>query len=255
MLFDLSSPGRKNVIRVVYAVLAALFLIGFVGFGIGGELGGGGIIDSITGGGDGDTAEEYEQQIEDAENRVEADPTNERALADLVQYRYLSGDSQLERDETTGQPTALTEESRSEFEETVAAWDRYVQTNPQRIDVTAGTYAVQAYVYLGDASGAAAAQKLVAEAQPNANAFFQLASYYYADGDFKNGDKAAEQAVAEAPANQRKQVEKALDQTREQAMKAQKQLEKNQDSDTGGSGIESPFGGLGPNSGVPPTAP
>ena len=99
MLFDLSSPGRKNVIRVVYGVLALLFPVGFVGFGIGGELGGGGLFDSLSGGGgDGVTAEQFEQQIEDAEAALETNPARRAgAAATLADYRYLSGHAQLER--------------------------------------------------------------------------------------------------------------------------------------------------------------
>lgn len=130
MLFDLSNPRRKNVIRVAYAVLALLFVVGFVGFGIGGELGGGGIVDSLTGGGSGSTAGQYEQQIEDAEETLETDPTNQEALAELALYRAQSGFAQLEFDEQTGQPTGLTEESRDEFEAAIEAWNRYLDTEP-----------------------------------------------------------------------------------------------------------------------------
>jgi hypothetical protein len=255
MLFDLSSPGRKNVIRVVYGVLAVLFLVGFIGFGIGGELGGGGIIDSITGGGDGDTAEEYEQQIEDAENKLEADPTNERALADLVQYRFLSGQAQLEFDEETGVPTGLTEESRSEFEATIEAWDRYLAADPQKVDVSAATNAINAYRFLGDAGGGAEAAEVLAESSPTTNNYIQLAFFRYADGDIKGGDEAADRAIEEASKDQSKQAQKILDQYRETAVKAKKELEKTQDAEGGGAGLESPFGGLGPDSGLPPTAP
>ena len=255
MLFDLSSPGRKTVIRIVYGVLAALFLVGFVGFGIGGELGGGGIIDSITGnGGDGDTAEQYQEQIEDAEARLETDPQDDRALASLVQYRFLSGSAQVETDEA-GRPVGLTEESRAEFESAVEVWGRYVDADPRRIDDTAAAYAVQAFAFLGDAGGAAAAQELVAEAEPGTNNYFLLAQYRYADGDFKGGDEAADLAIEEAPADQRKQVEKALDEIRATAQKVEKQTEKAAEAGDGGGQLESPFGGLGSEGGVPPTAP
>ena len=81
MLFDLSSPRRKNVVRVVYGALALLFAGGFIFFGIGSEGGGGGLFDGIFGdGGGGSTAEQFEQQIEDAEKKLETDPADQRAL-------------------------------------------------------------------------------------------------------------------------------------------------------------------------------
>ena len=48
MLFDIGSGRKKRVVQVIYAMLALLFLVGFVGFGIGGEIGSGGIADIFT---------------------------------------------------------------------------------------------------------------------------------------------------------------------------------------------------------------
>ena len=256
MLFDLSSPGRKNVIRVVYGVLALLFLVGFVGFGIGGEIGGGGLIDSITGGGgDGNTAEQYEQQIEDAESKLEANPEDPKALVALAQYRVLSGQAQLDVDETTGQPS-LTEESRGEFEAGLDAWARYLATDPEKPDVTTASQVKQAFVLLGDADGAAEAQEILVTANPSGNGYYELAYYRYADFDFKAGDEASDLAVEEAKPAQKDATEKQLAKLREQAVKQQKAIDKLPDSGEGAGGLQSPFGGLGdPGGTVPPTAP
>ena len=256
MLFDLSSPGRKNIIRVVYGVLALLFLVGFVGFGIGGEIGGGGIIDSITGGGgSGNTAEQYEQQIEDAEEKLEADPEDPRALADLAQYRYLSGQAQLDIDEATGAPS-LTEEARGEFEAAIDAWSRYLDTDPAKPDVATAGQVVQAYVFLNDAEGAARAQEILAEANPSTGTYSTLAYYRYADFDFKGGDEARDLALEEAKPGQLDQIEKQLASIRDSAEKQQKRIEKLPDAEgAGGAGLEDPFGGLSPDGAVPPTAP
>ena len=263
MLFDLSSPRRKTAVRIIFGGLAVLFAVGFVGFGIGGESGGGGLVDSLTGGGDGSTSEQYEQQIEDAENALEEDPNDERALKDLVQYRYLSGNAQLEVDETTGQVTGVTEESRQEFEAAVEAWARYVATDPPKADVATAGNAVQAFNFLNDFEGAAEAQRFLAEANPSSGAYGQLAYFYYADLNFEKGDAAAEKAVAEAKPAQAKSVEKQLTQLREAAKKFEKQQAKAQeaqeqlpDSATGEGELQDPFGGLDQGSqGLPPTAP
>jgi hypothetical protein len=254
MLFDLSSPGRKNVIRVVYGVLAFLFLIGFVGFGIGGEFGSGGIIDSLTGGGGGgSTAEQFEEQIDDAEKQLESDPQNPKALEELITLRFQSGQVQLDVDEA-GIPS-LTEEARGEFEASVDAWNQYVDAEPKKIDITAASSAVNAYRFLEDAEGAAQAQQLLAEADPSTATFSQLAFFRYAAGDLKSGDEAVDQAVAEAKADERKQVERQLAQIRKQAVKLKEQLKKLPEGAEGG-GLENPFGGFSPEGGtVPPTAP
>jgi tetratricopeptide (TPR) repeat protein len=255
VLFDLSSPGRKNIIRVVYGVLALLFLVGFVGFGIGGEIGGGGIVDSLTGGGgDGDTAEQFEQQIEDAEAALETNPADEKALANLAEYRYLSGQAQLDVDETTGAPI-LTEEARSEFEAAIDAWTRYLETDPAKPDVGAAGQVVNAYVLLNNAEGAADAQQIIADANPSVGTIGVLARFRYFDLDLKGGDA----AVAELEKLDGGGVDatvKQLEALREQVVKEKKRLAKLPDSEAGAEeGLQSPFGGLGQDGSVPPTSP
>jgi hypothetical protein len=99
----------------------------------------------------------------------------------------------------------------------------------------------------------------VAEADPSPNTFGTLANYLYADNDFKAGDAAVERALEEAKPDERNALEKQLDRLREQWQKRQKQLEKQAESGQGAEGAEgalsSPFGGVDPESGVPPTAP
>ena len=251
MIFDLSSPGRKNVVRVVYGVLAALFLIGFVGFGIGGELGGGGIFDSL-GGGSGSTADEYEQQIEDAEKKLETDPQNVNALTTLAQYRFLSGTAQLDQDETTGAVT-LTDESRQEFESAVDAWTRYLKTDPAKPDVTTAANMVRAYQALGNAEGAAEAQQILAENNPSAGTYSQLAFFRYSAYDIEGGDEAAKKAVEEAPPADAKSTEKQLDRVRGLAVKQKKKLDKlPKDGASGEQALDTPFGGLGDSGGAAP---
>jgi len=255
MLFDLSNPRRKNVVRVVYGLLAVVFGGGFIFFGIGSETGGGGLLDGVFGNGGTSTASQYEQQIEDAEEKVEADPTNERALADLARYRYLSGEAQLDRDET-GQITGVSEEARNEFENAVEAWSRYLDADPKKIDIGAATTMPTAYRYLEDAGGAAEAQAIVAKENPSVNAYVDLAFYRYIDGDIKGGDKAAEIARKEAKPDQRKQADKILADYRKQALALKKQLAELPDSEEGGSQLENPFGSFGPEGGTaPPAAP
>ena len=244
MLFDLSSPGRKNIIRVVYGVLALLFLVGFVGFGIGGELGGGGIIDSITGNDSGgDAADQYEQQIEDAEEKLESDPTDEKALEDLAYYRALSGTAQLEVDESTGQPTGLTEESRNEFEAAVDAWSRYLETDPKKPDPRTAGQVLQAYQFLGDAGGAADVQEVLVKDDPSFVNYGQLAFLRYLDLDLKGGDAAFDKAETEAEPSNDAQL-KQLEQIRAQVVKEKKRLAKEgDDAAAGENALADPFGG------------
>ena len=76
MLFDLRDPRRKNVIRVIYATLAVLMGGGLILFGIGGEVSGG-LFDGL-GIGSGNSSG-IEDQLEEAEQRVQENPRNPQA--------------------------------------------------------------------------------------------------------------------------------------------------------------------------------
>ena len=92
----------------------------------------------------------------------------------------------------------ITDSARAELEQSVAAWERYLETKPKRPPTAAAAEAAQAYQLLLDPAGAAEAQAIVAEAQGTSAAFYQLALYLYADGKIKAGDAAGERAVEAA---------------------------------------------------------
>jgi hypothetical protein len=252
MLFDLRGK-RRRFIQVVYALLAALFLIGFVGFGVGSESGAGGIFDALgIGGGDTSTSNpQYEEDIEGAEQRLEQDPKDEQALQQLAQTHYLAGQAELETDEATGEPV-LTDEARTQFDQSIAAWERYLKLAKRPSDNVA-TQVVNSYVFLNDAEGAAKAQRIVAEARPSQGAYSNLAFYLYLAGDFEGGDEAANRAVAEAEGSQRKSVKNQLARIAEQAKKFEKRQEQQAEkAPEGADPLQSPLGGLG---GPAPTQP
>lgn len=248
MLFDLTSPGRKRVVRVVYGFLAVIFGGGFIFFGTGGEVSGGGLLDGLFGDGHGgSTAAQYEQQVEDAEKKLETDPDNPRALTDLIQYRFLSGQAQLEFDQATGQPTGLTEDSRGEFEKVVTTWDTYLATEPKKIKTATASNVVNAYRFLDDAKGAADAQQILAEDNPSAASYAALANLRYLDLDIKAGDAAKAKALAKAKSDVAKQIDSQLTTLRKQVLRFQKQQAKLPKSENQGSeALGNPFGGLSP---------
>jgi hypothetical protein len=254
VIFDLKSGKRRRVVQIVFGFLAFLFFISFVGFGIGSDVSGG-IFDAIgLGGDDNASTPQYEQAIEDANATLESDPNNERALLDLSGAYYRSAtETGVSVNPQTG-AVEVTEESRADLEQSIVAWERYLDTKPQRPDTTAAAQAAESYRYQLDADGAARAQAIVAEDQKTSSAYAQLAFYYYADGKIKQGDAAAEQAVQAADPSQRAAIRKNLDQVGEQARKQKKQLAEQPGGATGGgAGIEDPFGALSGGAGT--TAP
>ena len=107
MLFDLTGK-RKRFLQIVFALLAGVFAISFVGFGIGSDAGGG-LFDAVGigggggahggGGGNSPRNPQFEQQIQDAEAQLASNPTDEQALLDIARARFLAGQDESSTDE------------------------------------------------------------------------------------------------------------------------------------------------------------
>jgi len=273
VLFDLKTGKRRRFIQVVFGFLAFIFFISFVGFGIGSDVSGG-IFDAIGLGGSGgrtDVSSQYEQQIEEAEDKLAADPKDPKALTDLARYRYLSGQENLDFDEETGVAT-ITEEARGEWNAALDAWEKLLRTKPERVDPQVAGQMVCAYVPplplcqvqapadALDLAGAAQTQRVLAEESGDSAAYAQLASFLYFDGDLKAGDDARDEAIAAANPGQRERVERELGRLRKDAqayVKAQEQASQAGGAE-GAPQLENPFGGLGAGgagAGLPPAGP
>jgi hypothetical protein len=243
MLFDLTSPGRKTAVRIIFGFLALIFAVGFVFLGIGTEGG----FNPFDNAGGGSTDEVLEQQIEDAEAEVEANPKDPDALVGLIVLRAQSGDRQLEIDEETQAPVALTEDSRQEYEAAISLWQDYLDADPKKVNAAAATAVVQSYRFLGDAKGAIAAQRAFAKSDPSGPNLGALAQLLYLDLQIEEGDEARDEAIAAANADTKKLISQQLEQIRKQAVKAEEQQKKQPDSATGESPeLADPFGGLSP---------
>jgi hypothetical protein len=257
MLFDLSSGKRRRVVQVIYGALALLLGGGLVLFGIGGT-GSGGLLEGIGIGGDsGGGDPQYEEQISDYESRLQQNPRDTAAMIGLLKTHYLSATSSgVETDPQTNQ-ISISADAHSELEDAAAVWQRYLKTDPEQPNKNAATSAVQVYQLLGDASGAAEAQQIVADAEQTAGAYGQLAFYLYADFKFKEADAAAKQAIAAAEPSERQTVKQSMEAYSQQAHQQQKLIKKQQQQQGGGgeaaqAQLEDPFGALG---GAPATAP
>lgn len=251
MLFDLRGK-RKRVVQVSYALLAAIFLVGFVGIGIGSGSSTGGILDVFgggSGGSGGSLSDQYDDQIDDANQRLATDPKDGAALLKLSKYEYYKAKQGVTIDPNTGAPT-VSEDAHTELGKSVDAWEKYLQANKGKPSPAIAAQIVQAYYFLNDFGGAAQAQQVVASNQPSSGSYGQLAFYLYFSGNISEGDRAAAKASSEAPKSQRSQVKQQLAQIRKQAVKAKKQLakaQKNAPSPTtpGANPLQSPFGDVG----------
>ncbi len=251
MLFDLRGR-RKRLIQVVYAVLAGLFLLGFVGFGIGSP-GTGGIFDAlgIGGGGNGSTGNpQFDDQISRAEDQLKKNPKDEHALLTLAEVHYAAGNSSSETDPNTGQVT-VTDESRTEYQDATAAWERYLKLNPSNPDPGTAAQVFRAYDALAksetdptalesELKGASLTAELVAQDNPSVNTWAAAAQYAYLSGETAKGDAAAAKAKQEASGSEAKQLDKLLAQAKTGGAKLQKEIKK---AGPGKEALTSPLGG------------
>jgi hypothetical protein len=248
VLFDLSGK-RRRVVQVVYATLAALFFFGFVAFGIGSDVSGG-FADLFRSSGSGSSlSDQFDEQIDSANERLAANPNDSAALLKLSKYQYFKAKQGVTQDQTTGE-ISVSEDAHTELGKSVDAWERYLRNNKGKPSAGAAAQMVQAYYFLNDFGGAADAQRIVAADQPSAGAYGQLAYYSYASLNIAAGDKAASKAEAEAPKAQRGEIKQQLAQIRKQAVKAEEQLAKAQKNappptTPGANPLQSPFGGDG----------
>jgi hypothetical protein len=275
VLFDLQSPRRRRVVRVVFGGLAVIFAISFVFLGVG--TGGGGFSFSDLFGGDsgGSSSSAFDDDIETAQQQLQANPNDTAALARLVQLHYSAANANADEN---GVPTS---DGVEQLRLAADSWNKYVKQSKGNIDATPAVYALNTFDLLArldfssartdtsatealtdinaavdDWKSAAQAQQVLIDKQPNkatSNSYSTLAQYLYLAGD----TQAADQAVAKAKAfkgadaatidNQLKSVQQLgqqLQDTIDQIIKQQKQQGQAGGGATGGGG-GNPLSGLG----------
>jgi hypothetical protein len=278
VLFDLQSPRRRRVVRVVFGGLALIFAISFVFLGVG--TGGGGFsFSDLFGGGSGSTSTAFDSDIKAADAKVAVNPNDTVALGDLVRLHYSAANSNTS---SNGAPTS---DGVQHLREAADAWNKYVKATKGNLSPGVAVYALNVFDLLAridfsqarsdtsttealtdvnaavdDWKSAAQAVQVRIDKQPktvNANSYLTLAQYLYLAGDTKGGDQAAAQAKtakgaqpsATSQLNQFKQLGHQL-------QAAIKQLTKQQQSQAGGgatggatgggtSGGANPLNGLG----------
>jgi tetratricopeptide (TPR) repeat protein len=264
MLFDLKGK-RRRLIQVVYATLAILMGGSLVLFGIGSDAPGG-VLDGLgITDGSGPTNPQYEQEIEAAEERLELDPNDQQALLTLARYHYLSATTGITADPDTGE-RQMSEEAREELDDSLEAWERYLQTDPDPPDPGLARNMTQVNEILfqealarGDvaaaqesAEDAAQSYRIAVREDPTAPAFGSMAQYLYITGEEAKADRALARAVELSDPQNREALERNLERQARQAKRLSRQLDRF--AQTGGRGteaIEDPLGGLGQGAPTP----
>ncbi|MDQ2632043.1 MAG: hypothetical protein M3Y75_13885 [Actinomycetota bacterium] len=260
MLFDLRGR-RRNVIKVVYAVLAIL-----MGASLFLTVGPFSIAEIFNdGGASTNTAEPYEEEAERIEAKLKKEPQNSELLLRLTRAQINAGNNLVDIEDNGNR--VITPEATQEYLQAYQSWSDYLEATkdpdpglallvaPMMIQLTEFSRTYPEFDLR--LQTAIDAQRIVAEKQPSVNAWTTLAFYTYFTGDSEAADKAKTEAKklatnkAEAKAidTQLKPLEKSA----EKFLKEKAQAEKAEEAENaagGGGGaaresLENPFGGLG----------
>ena len=254
MLFDIRGR-RRNVVKVVYALLALLMGASLILLAGPGLFGGGG------GSSTSEAAKQLEEQAERIERKLAKSPEDANLLASLTRTRISAANAQSEVDPTTGE-ALLTIQSREEFEKASAAWSEYLKATDEP---TAGiaqliTPALFSLAQtsrttneaLDNITAASEAQKIVAEQRPSLGSLSTLALYTLFTGDYGAAEEAQKEAAKFANSKvERESLEKQFDEVRKRAKEFQKQIAasekaaKTAGAAGGKEALQNPLGGLG----------
>src|SRR3954469_8100825 len=225
MLFDLRSGARRRTVKVVYLGLALLMFVGFVGFSIGSSGLSGGIVDAITGngnsgGGDNAAVDRLTTQVQAADAKAKAAPTDPAAWSALALARVRLAQVGDNLDTATGDYTAA---GRRQLAAAGTAWDKYVALKPATPDERLARQMANAFLSVGNAGKAVGAQEMVTEVDPSQQTFANLAVFAYQAGQTRKGDLASTKAVDLAPKDEQKDLKTQLDSAKTQALSQQLQ--------------------------------
>lgn len=253
MLFDIRGR-RKNVVRVVYALLALLmgtsllFVLGPAPlsdiFGSGGSSGG-------------NNAEPFEEQAARIERQLKKEPENSQLLLNLTRARINAGNQLSVINPETGEP-ALTTEARAELEKAAQAWEEYAKATADP-STSGALLSASNYFRLAQTSrtpaeieanlnAAANAQEIVVEKRPSAGAMATLALYRYFSFEYPEARKLTAAAAKSATTKfERENLDNEAEEIEARARQLQQQFAEYEKASKGQGkeGLENPLGGLG----------
>ncbi|MBA2765275.1 MAG: hypothetical protein H0U42_11405 [Thermoleophilaceae bacterium] len=232
MLFDLKGR-RRRFIQVIYASLAILMGGGLVLFGIGGEVSGG-LFDAFSDN-QGDTDSQFQDQLDQAQEQLVADPDDQGALGRKIRASY-----QLALENADPETGTFGDAAIGYLEDASEAWVTYLELNPDAPDPDATTpgpktpdaalasLMVQAYseVGLADPEKATQAASLVAQARATPASYLLLVRTAAQAGDTRTANLAGSKAVQLSDPEQRKTVQEQVDQVIKAGEKAAAQAKK-----------------------------
>jgi hypothetical protein len=207
MLFDLRGRHRRRMVKVIYIGLALIFLLGFVGFGVGGGFGGTGILSALSKEENGGNSS-FSSQVKKYRKQTEKQPSDASAWEGLA--KALLHEVGAQEDVTTNGVNAKGKEL---YKQASQAWTSYIALNPPKPNAELAQLMESAYGEEGlnePAKEVEVLQIAVAARPTDAALYAQLAEYAYKAKNVRVGDLASEKAVSLAPASQRTRLKDEL---------------------------------------------
>jgi hypothetical protein len=208
MLFDTRGRHRRRLVRVIYIGLALIFLLGFVGLGVGGGFGSGGIFSAFTSS-EGSSGASYSAQIAKYRKATQKQPNSVAAWENLT--KSLVHEAGNEKYATSaGTPTS---QGKAIFREAGEAWTHYIALNPPKPNAELAQLMETVYGEAGLSEPAKEVEvlQIAIVARPTDAALYAaLAEYAYKANNQRVGDLAAAKAVALSPSADRARVKTEL---------------------------------------------
>lgn len=255
MLFDIRGR-RKNVVKVVYAVLAIL-----MGTSLFLTVGPFSIAEIFNdGSGTSDTAKPYEEEAERIEAKLKASPEDPNLLLRLTRAQINAGNNNVDIEDSGAR--VVTPEASQLYLQAYQSWSEYLEaTDEPSVNLALvvapmmAQMAENARTYQEASSriqAAADAQRIVAEQRPSVNSWTTLALYTYFTGDTEAADEAKAKAKKFVNKAETQAIDQQLKPTEQAARRYLKQkagAEQAEKAAGGGQGsapesLENPFGGL-----------
>jgi hypothetical protein len=212
MLFDLRGRGRRRTVKVIYGGLALLIGAGLVFFGVGAGVGGGGLLNSLTGN-EGSGSASFAAQIDKYRKLAQKQPNSVYAWEQLTlaQLHEAGGEAYFANQR-------LTAKGRELFGQTARSWNSYIALKPPKPNAQLALQMERVFGEEGLNEPAEAVKVLQiviptkSESTPQyqASLYAALAEYAYKANNTRIGDLASAKAVALSPAAQRKQLKTQL---------------------------------------------
>jgi len=212
MLFDLRGRGRRRTVRVIYGGLALLIGAGLVFFGVGAGVGGGGLLNSLTGN-EGSNSASFAAQIDKYRKLTQKQPNSLYAWEQLTlaQLHEAGGEAYFANQR-------LTVRGRELFAQTAQSWNHYVALKPPKPNTQLALQMERVFGEEGLNQPAEAVKVLQiviptkSQSPPayQASLYAALAEYAYKANNSRIGDLASAKALALSPAAQRKQLKTQL---------------------------------------------